>query len=540
MEPSAFIEIETDFDYVQHDIQEKAARFLMDFYHVEGDLQNTIKDIAHSLRETAIQYLELQGISSTSNLARGIIALIRGPAIELRSTAYRMPTTGQYRLGGENMVTRSKQDAYQPKEIRGWNRLFSHPRYNIIREANTMVTPQGAKYTGATGGHWSLASKRQAVRDPQQPDSIIDYNNLSHARRYGLYRKPGKHPGTRNVQYYGAHVEFGHKTRDGGGIGFVQARPHLRPALRTVSDASTGWLSATMAHMLQGLGNNFDTIRHQGQPIHGLRFGNVAINQKQIGGIILGGTEKQKENRAMALRNVFSVQKGTYRFSDKQHIRSIGFGKRINYERYGYSEKLMRDARVAQERNKESGHRPPSFSRTSKTRARAHISGQYKYRSNLPPRESAHRKQKIGAPKYKKSQGPTYLGKNIVNKPVSKRVMGRIKKGDYIVKRKTPWTRKNKNNQRRGRTKDTHQPNIGRKGNRGPNPGGQDPLRPTTVKDFYQMVAKPDRNTAKELGMSKEEWNDWKQDYKDMKILAEDLSRQHNKRYLWLMEHASE
>lgn len=51
-------------------------------------------------------------------------------------------------------------------------------------------------------------------------------------------------------RYYAGHVEFGHKDRGGG---FIPARPFMRPAMYTVSEASKGRINGSMTRYLNSL-----------------------------------------------------------------------------------------------------------------------------------------------------------------------------------------------------------------------------------------------------------------------------------------------
>lgn len=404
---SAFIEIETDFEYVHGVLEERAARFLMDFYHVQGDLEYTLKQLADALVTTAREYLELQGIPANSNLGKGIEAHVRGSAIELRSTAYRLPLWGRTHgtssdegdvVKGKSVARRRRKAGGEfPKEKKNRNRSMFMSPYGVVKTANQMILPQGIDYNGATGGHYSLAAV--PVKDAE--GFVHGYD--SHGARYGIRKM-----GTKNVQYYGAHVEFGHKTRDGGGIGFVQARPHLRPALRTVADASTGMLSTTLAHMMYGFGNTFDSLKHEGRTVYGLNFGNIKPQTGAIKHVIHSSSKSLDERRALQLRKAFSVAKpdantsAYIRYESRDHRRTIGFGKNISYRRYGYHEGTVSKAREVQRHSTDFNpdHKLPydfnSYVKASTVRDEAHASGRYKYRNNVN-RKRVMRRQKAAA-----------------------------------------------------------------------------------------------------------------------------------------------
>lgn len=320
---SAFIEIETDFEYVKGEIEDRAARFLMDFYNIDGPLREQMDRIGMALEDTARDFLEQHGISRDSNLAKGIHAIVRKNSIELRSSAYRLPTTAKAGSGGEdikNKVTTytKKSNRYDDKGNKIGSNRYPWFSSSVLTWANNMIMPQGARFSGATGGHHSLLEH-----------DIIRYNK------------------TQNIQYYGGHVEFGHKTRDGGGIGFVQARPHLRPALRTVADESRGLLSTTMAHMLQGLGTDFDTRSIRGEKITGLHFGTGLKTPFDIDANPRTGSRFSRlssfahSTDSKTLQRIYSVRKNPTgsakeRYFNSVKRRNINFGKDINYGKYGY------------------------------------------------------------------------------------------------------------------------------------------------------------------------------------------------------------
>lgn len=339
-----FVEIETDFEYVAGELNEKAARFLLDFYYLKGDLGNALTNIAKSLEATALDFLELQGISKNSNLGKGIKATVHGSAIELRSTAYHLPAWGKKGHGGKDQARKDRTYTRAGKEYKalalpkhGHNRVYSKiNKTENIRQAHEMIMPQGVDFVGATGGHYSL--KASPVRDSE---GNLTGNVSSHASRYGITRT-----GTKNVQYYGAHVEFGHRTRDGGGIGFVQARPHLRPALRTVSEASRGYLAGVMSYMLLGTGDKFDSIKVQNRNRYGFVFGGKRLNQRNIRNTIFSSSKEINQQNALKLRKYYSVNPNKY--WGKKQAEEIGFGKQINFKRYGYSDTTREYAREQQ------------------------------------------------------------------------------------------------------------------------------------------------------------------------------------------------
>ena len=370
MADSAFIEVETDFEYVRGGLNEMAARFLMDFYHVSGDLEYTLHELANMMHDTAVEYLRMQidPQNSTGNLERGIVAKVRGRAIELRSTAYRLPLWGKEEEGGQHTRMR-KYRGVMPREYKGYGRTQGYRGYAATESAKNMIMPQKVDWVGATGGHHSLRVRDITTLVEEGDTSKREKvgHDSSHKLRYNR---------TKNIQYYGAHVEFGHKTRDGGGIGFVQARPHLRPALRTVADASTGYLSQTMASMLFGSGNRFNAIMHQGRYVQGLRFGNVNVSQADLNKVVgaIGGSQ----HRMNQFREAYSVR-GSRR----------GFGRIADstFRRYGYHEKTMEISRSQQRMSKlfNPDHNKSSkgYVKASEIAKDAHKGTRYKFPSTL-------------------------------------------------------------------------------------------------------------------------------------------------------------
>lgn len=575
MTGSAFIEIETDYEYVSGQMNEKAARFLMDFYHVSGDLEYTLKDLAIQLKETALEYLELNGITGgrKSNLAQGIEVFVRGSAIEMRSTAYVLPVAGKLIKGedgnkirvGDHIVMRSRshwknnEDGTPalPTDKKGHNRnLFYLRNRGPLKATANMIMPQGVDYVGATGGHFSLMRKQ--IKDSEGKTVAYD----SHGQRYGV-NPDRKYRGTKNVVYYGAHVEYGHKTRDGGGIGFVQARPHLRPALRTVAAASTGMLSQTMSSMLYGLGSDFDSIRHQGRSVYGLNFGaNLAkqqeINQfiNQFGAIKSTHLGSDIPSRVRQLRSVYSV---------RTNRRDIGFGKKIDYEgRYGYDDDMRAVARKFQRnsRTQGKGHEyvPPRkdwMASYNKAVSRGHLGMQYKYPSTIPhkttPRKTRRRNKTTTSGRRKVGvTPPTYLGKTITHGKVGSRRMKNIVAGNYKHRPRKIWGKsrkgiggRKKGSGKRGKKQvkehqNVYDPHIGRRDLREPNPGGADRLRPASWQDFM-VGAPPNPNFFK--GWSNDEIRAYEESYRQEKNAAMDAARKHNeavefyKKAQWYADH---
>ena len=342
--PDFFVEVETDFEYVAGELNEKAARFLLDFFYIDGQLGQSLYKIADALHDTALQFLELQGIRKDSNLGRGIEARVKGSAIELRSTAYHIPAWGKKNHGGKDQSRRNREYTRNGRKYKalalpksGHNRVYGAQNKTAnIHTAYEMIMPQEVDFVGATGGHYSLAANPVKDADGNYTGAVS-----SHASRYGIKRQ-----GTRNVQYYGAHVEFGHRTRDGGGIGFVQARPHLRPALRTVSEASRGYLASVMSYMLLGRGDEFDSISINKDIHHGFVFGEHRVFSGAVKKAIFHSSPEVNQQRALKLRNFYSVD--TRRYWGRQQAKQIGFGKNIDFERYGYDDYTRELARKQQ------------------------------------------------------------------------------------------------------------------------------------------------------------------------------------------------
>ena len=72
------------------------------------------------------------------------------------------------------------------------------------------------------------------------------------------YYNPRSTTSTVQEGYYGGHVEFGHKTPDGG---FYPARPYLRPALRLVAEESRGEMIGTIQSMFSNSMAAFDATQ---------------------------------------------------------------------------------------------------------------------------------------------------------------------------------------------------------------------------------------------------------------------------------------
>ena len=69
-------------------------------------------------------------------------------------------------------------------------------------------------------------------------------------------------------QYYAGHIEFGHRSRNGG---MVPARPFMRPALYAVADASKGQLSGTLMRYLENI-----------WALETLQFGSLNISRGRV------------------------------------------------------------------------------------------------------------------------------------------------------------------------------------------------------------------------------------------------------------------
>lgn len=121
--------------------------------------------------------------------------------------------------------------------------------------------------------------------------------------------------------YYGAHVEFGHRTPRGG---FYPARPYLRPALRIVSEQSKGELLGTVQALFSGTLSDFDSrgfsFRRQSIMFSGLTFGKSLTSK---GGRISGFGSKTHQSGMSKLtgyNRLNSVSKQQKQFSENYSL----------------------------------------------------------------------------------------------------------------------------------------------------------------------------------------------------------------------------
>lgn len=250
MADAAFIAIETDYEYISKQLTDRTMRFMMDFNRIGGMLHGDILFIAKELEETSKNIAEQQGLRDTGNLIQGIKAYVFSGVIELRSTAYRIPMAGAKYYDKDGNIQQ-----YESRTFRRYRKIGDDGRYLGDNRIHSIgITPK------QRNPDWVPKSVQTYI----YPQNSILKGTMG---GYGLLRKGHVNAANvnHNIQYYGGHVEFGHRDRGGG---FVEARPYLRPALRIVAGASTGQLEATMAMMLTGAGTTFDGYR---QP--GLMFG---------------------------------------------------------------------------------------------------------------------------------------------------------------------------------------------------------------------------------------------------------------------------
>lgn len=522
---SAFIEIETDFEYVKGEIEDRAARFLMDFYNIDGPLREQMDRIGMALEDTARDFLEQHGISRDSNLAKGIHAIVRKNSIELRSSAYRLPTTAKPGSGGEDIKNKVKRsNRYDDRGNKIGSNRYPWFSSSVLSWANNMIMPQGARFSGATGGHHSLLEY-----------DIVRYNK------------------TQNIQYYGGHVEFGHKTRDGGGIGFVQARPHLRPALRTVADESRGLLSTTMAHMLQGLGTDFDTRTIRGEKITGLHFGTGLKTPFDIDANPKTGSRFSRlssfahSTDSKTLQRIYSVRKNPTgsakeRYFNSVKRRNINFGKDINYGKYGYHPAVAamgRSLQIKSAAERTSGKSKEIYHNTLK--ANRHYSKQSKRHTKEWKAE-----QKRLREEEKKRQNWNNYRNTMRNRSTRSTRRQNTKLRDHYndIKRQAyGWTYTKKYNRRvkgdsgsrkrtgrsRGRPKGSYKSGNGSRARQG-NPNGVYPDIPTRVSDFLHGVQKP--TEANLRGLSSKARKQYEEMYSKLYNEALAKSREHNERLL--------
>lgn len=539
---NSFIEIETDYEFVKGQIEDRAARFLMDFTNVEGPLRRQMAEIGAALEDSAKDFLEQQGIGRDTNLAKGIHAIVRKTSIELRSSAYKLPRTAPE--GGTRPRKRKAHGNLRENgDLVGFNR-YPWRKGAYQKEATQMISPQGADLIGATGGTHSL-----------QPWHIKRYN-----------RNGG------NIQYYGGHVEFGHRTRNDGGIGFVQARPHLRPALRVVADESRQMLSTTMAFMLQGLGNEFETRNINGQRITGLTFGskfNTLYDKtkgKESGSRFASLHHAISNIDTKGLRDVYSVRRVTdkyyretrnprYFYENRSRIRNIGFGKDINYSKYGYTDRIRKNARLAQQKREVKSS--SGLTSLETVNLSKHYSSQERFTKRqspwrgIAPKDRAYVKQQYNSRMIgrkftvMKAKSTASTNKKNINTKNNNTNKGRGKNNKGGSKRNGKSGNKRngkggskKNNSGKRFNKTENLTYGGKKGPRQvePNNGGADPLRQTRPEDFMVTV-KPSQVIAQEVGMDIRAYEQWQEDYREEKANAERLSEVHNKRLLWLKEH---
>lgn len=385
---SAFIQIETDYDYVAGQMNEKAARFLLDFYAASGPIRDAMVDISRELELTAKELARAQVEEDTGNLVKGIQSNIRGTAIELRSTAYKLPRSGKnilkgYDKSGNPVYDKIGQDIKYTQTYASYKSvdksdINSNAKNNAInlrggydkkwsQDVHDSITSDNSNWNGkylyagkrrrtAASLYGVHHNKRGAEKvaywtiRPQGVNSPTGFTGGHNSlQRYHINR----YKRTQNLEYYGGHIEFGHKTRNGGGIGFVQARPYLRPALRIVSNASRGVFAETLKSMLLGIGASFD-----GYKTPGLYFGRKTVSAElnDAGRPINFGSgsslshQKVHEigsalNFARLSNDRYSVRHGNGMWNNiLRNDMNWGRNQReINYAKYGYMGKNLHD-----------------------------------------------------------------------------------------------------------------------------------------------------------------------------------------------------
>ena len=116
----------------------------------------------------------------------------------------------------------------------------------------------------------SLAKKQTTgtiIKDGKSRNTFLNRSTVS---------KRGHLIGEKEGGYYGGHVEYGHMLPDGG---FYPARPYLRPALRVVSEASTGNLAGSLAATLSGQLSGFDQFTAAGEIARNVSHGQSSVLQ---------------------------------------------------------------------------------------------------------------------------------------------------------------------------------------------------------------------------------------------------------------------
>ena len=186
--------------------------------------------------------------------------------------------------------------------------------YNISRSLEMTAKAFADAYTeGATGNLVSNIKSDVLFKG--------EYYNIV----LGSYAKDKK------GAFYGGHVEYGHKTRNGKS--FVQARPYMRPALQIVSETSMSGMAAGVGQIL----NKYLSASGAMMESHTLGFGHrSAISNPGVTGLSKGMRAqhiskhtrvseavskkletKQGRSALSRLRGEYSIQRGKTAINSK-------------------------------------------------------------------------------------------------------------------------------------------------------------------------------------------------------------------------------
>jgi len=336
---SAIIAIETDYEFVKNKIEHNTARFLLDFNNVQGPLRNQLTALAIFMESTAKKFAAAQTEKHTGNLIAGIHAEVNNNVIELKSSAYKMPMKGNKALGGKDLARKRTYWRHTRRAERDEDGNYVRDKNGNIQYKNIEYqyrTPKVIQYRHVTSDDIHEKIKEAASKNfwfgrivPQHIPSAADtgYRGATGLGALGSHHI-ARYNVTRNIQYYGAHIEFGHRALDGS---FVEARPHLRPALRVASAASIGQFQSVLKSMVSGIGSSFD-----GYKTPSLTFG---LNN------VLGVSGVSQMARDFAQTNAntnYSIRHGGGMWNNVLK-NDMGWGhirRPVDYYKYGYQRNI--------------------------------------------------------------------------------------------------------------------------------------------------------------------------------------------------------
>lgn len=252
----------------------------------------------------------------------------------------------------------------------------------LERRAKEFAEAQGIRNTG------NLIDNIRAYPDGSR------VHLKSEARKHSIlvggkkraYYNPKSTTSTIQEGYYGGHVEFGHKTSNGG---FYPARPYLRPALRVVSEESKGEMIGTIQAMFSGAMAGFDqrgvTIMGRNLMFTGLTFGRNfsyrsspthELGLSKLSGYTKGG-RVSKEQRSFS--RFYSAQRGAKGSTNSRIAKEMGWSGRTqrgSWVRAANREKTnpnkgLNEARYVKDQASSSpkGVRNPDYKQTWATRS---------------------------------------------------------------------------------------------------------------------------------------------------------------------------